>query len=130
MESRIKEKLSPLKLSARQFGILQYLEEYPNSSQKQVGNVLQIDRTIMVAHIDYLEDIQCVQRFRNPEDRRSFGLTTTEQGREKLKVGCNYLEKIELDVLSSLTDKEQKDLKSILLKVWATIQKGEKGEST
>ncbi|RSL35328.1 MarR family transcriptional regulator [Salibacterium salarium] len=126
MESRFIEKLSPLKLNARQFGILQYLEEHPNSSQKQVGEVLHIDRTTMVSQIDYLENIQCVQRLRNPKDRRFFGLTTTEQGREKLKVGRSYLEKTELSVLAGLTDKEQRELKSILLKVWATIQEGEK----
>ncbi|WP_026702114.1 MarR family winged helix-turn-helix transcriptional regulator [Salibacterium aidingense] len=125
MEVRFMEKLAPLKLNARQFGILQYLEEYPHSSQKQVGEALHIDRTTMVAQIDYLESILCVQRSRNPRDRRSFGLTPTEQGREKLKVGRSWLEKTELDVLSSLTEKEQRELKSILLKVWAAIPKGE-----
>ncbi|MGY4690961.1 MarR family winged helix-turn-helix transcriptional regulator [Salibacterium sp. K-3] len=130
MESRFIEILSPLKLNTRQFGILQYLEEHPNSLQKQVGEALHIDRTTIVSQIDYLENIQCVQRLRNPKDRRSFGLTTTEQGREKLEVGRSYLEKTELAVLVGLTDKEQRELKSILLKVWETIQKGEKNEST
>lgn len=125
MESRFIEKLLPLRLDARHFGVLQFLEEYPNSSQKQVGDALQIDRTTMVSHIDYLEELQYVKRIRNPKDRRSFVVTITKRGQEKLKLGRSYLEDTEMDVLSSLTGKEQEEFKSILLKVWATIQKGE-----
>ncbi|MFD2925284.1 MarR family winged helix-turn-helix transcriptional regulator [Halobacillus naozhouensis] len=126
MESRFIEKLSPLKLTARQFGVLQYLEEHPHSSQKQVGEALQIDRTTMVSHIDYLEEIQYAQRVKNPKDRRSFVLKISKLGQEKLRLGRSHLENTEMDVLSGLTDKEQKELKSILLRVWSTIQGEEK----
>ncbi|WP_245835676.1 MarR family winged helix-turn-helix transcriptional regulator [Virgibacillus ndiopensis] len=121
MESRFIDKLSSLKLSAKQYGILQYLDEKPNSSQKQVGDALQIDRTTMVSHIDHLEEMEYVRRTRNPNDRRSFVLTTTKLGQQKLETGRNHIENIELDVLSSLTNNEQEALKTILLKVWTDI---------
>jgi len=79
--------------------------------------------TTMVSHIDYLEEIQCVQRVRNPKDRRYFVLKVTKQAKEKLRLVERYLETIELDVLSGISVKEQKELKSILLRVWTTISK-------
>lgn len=55
MEERLINNLSPLKINARQFGILQFIEDHPGSSQITVSNALFIDRTTMVAHADHLE---------------------------------------------------------------------------
>ncbi|QQZ09635.1 hypothetical protein [Heyndrickxia vini] len=49
-----------------------------------------------------------------------------QQVKEKLRLVERYLETIELDVLSGISVKEQKELKSILLRVWTTISKKEK----
>lgn len=129
MEERLINNLSPLKINARQFGILQFIEDNPDSSQITVSNALFIDRTTMVAHADHLEDLGYIKRIKNPNDRRSFVLTITDQGEEKLRLGRNYLEDTELSVLSSLTKEEKEKLKSLLLKVWRSIQKEEKDES-
>jgi len=67
-----------------QFGVLQYLEEHPKVSQKQ-AEAFKIDRTTMVSQIDYLEEIQCVQRVRNPKNRGFFALRVTKQAKEKLR---------------------------------------------
>ncbi|GIN72894.1 hypothetical protein J14TS2_33690 [Bacillus sp. J14TS2] len=53
-------------------------------------------------------------------------MKVTKQIKEQLRFGKRYLETIELDVLSGISVKEQKELKSILLKLWTTISKKEK----
>ncbi|GGE50328.1 hypothetical protein GCM10011391_31350 [Pullulanibacillus camelliae] len=68
----------------RLLDVLQYLEEHPKVSQKQ-AEAFKIDRTTMVSQIDYLEEIQCVQRVRNPKDRGFFALRVTKQAKEKLR---------------------------------------------
>lgn len=125
MEALFTECLRKLHITAPQFGILQHIEQYPNASQIQVSEALFIDRTTMVAHVDHLEKIDLIKRVRNPNDRRSFGLTVTEYGVSALKKGRKQLNKTENSVLSVLDQDEKGHLKSILKKVWNSIQEGE-----
>lgn len=55
MESKFAYGLVDFNINARQYGVLLFIEGNPYSSQKDISENLQIDRTTMVSHIDHLE---------------------------------------------------------------------------
>lgn len=69
MEGKFADALSPINIDARQHGVLLFIKENPNSSQKTISERLQIDRTTMVSHVDHLETLYFVERTKNPCNR-------------------------------------------------------------
>src|SRR5947209_18060967 len=75
------ERLSPLGITAREFGVLTLLARAGQLSQQAIGEQLRIDRTTMVAIVDALEQAEFGRRGRNPSDRRAVAVTPLPQGR-------------------------------------------------
>ena len=121
METKFVEGLSPFEVNARQYGVLLFIEGNPYSSQKDISENLQIDRTTMVSHIDHLEGLGYVERTRNPNDRRSYSLLITAKGKDVLDSRWEFLIHTELEVLSPLSDQEKQLLKELLIKIWITL---------
>ncbi|GIP47918.1 Multiple antibiotic resistance protein MarR [compost metagenome] len=121
MENKFAEGLLPFNIHARQYGVLLFVQENPYSSQKEISDNLQIDRTTMVSHMDHLESLGFVERTKNPNDRRSYSLVITEKGKEVLDSRWEFLNQIELDVLAPLSQQEKQLLKDSLVKVWRSL---------
>ncbi|WP_313799567.1 MarR family transcriptional regulator [Cytobacillus sp.] len=121
METRFADGLAQYDINARQYGVLLFIEGNPYSSQKDISESLQIDRTTMVSHIDHLETLGFVERTRNPNDRRSYSLLITPRGNDVLNSRWEFLIKTELAVLAPLSQQERKLLKDLLVKVWITL---------
>lgn len=121
MEDKFAEGLLPFHINARQYGVLLFIQGNPYSSQKDISDNLQIDRTTMVSHIDHLESLGFVERTKNPNDRRSYSLVITDKGNEVLDSRWDFLEQVELDVLAPLTPQEKHLLKDLLVKVWKSL---------
>jgi DNA-binding MarR family transcriptional regulator len=68
----------------RELAILCVLAEGP-VSQARLGNLLEVNRTVMIAVIDELEAAGLVRRQRDPEDRRRYALRITDAGIGALK---------------------------------------------
>ncbi|MBM7602666.1 DNA-binding MarR family transcriptional regulator [Metabacillus crassostreae] len=121
MESKFADGLASFDINARQYGVLLFIEGNPYSSQKDISDKLQIDRTTMVSHIDHLEGLGFVERTRNPNDRRSYSLLITTKGKGVLDSRWEFLIQTELDVLAPLRDQERQLLKEFLVKIWNGI---------
>lgn len=121
MENKFAEGLIPFNINARQYGVLLFIQENPYSSQKDISENLQIDRTTMVSHIDHLETLGFVERTKNPNDRRSYSLMITEKGNDVLDSRWEFLNNIELGVLAPLNHNEKQLLKDLLVKVWKSL---------
>nr|WP_232337095.1 MarR family transcriptional regulator [Lysinibacillus timonensis] len=121
METKFAEGLAPYEINARQYGVLLFIEGNPYSSQKDISENLQIDRTTMVSHIDHLETLGFVERTRNPNDRRSYSLLITPKGNEVLDSRWEFLINTELEVLAPLNQQEKQLLKEFLVKVWSSL---------
>jgi len=121
METKFAEGLVPYAINARQYGVLLFIKGNPYSSQKDISDNLQIDRTTMVSHIDHLETLGFVERTRNPNDRRSYSLLITPKGNEVLDSRWDFLINTELDVLAPLSDQEKQSLKELLVKIWSSL---------
>ena len=90
----------------------------PNISQKEIGEIQRIDRTTMVALIDYLENIGFVNRIKNPSDRRAYYLSLTDKGIKVLDECWGILEECELIALRPLSEEERAKFKECLLKIY------------
>ncbi|MED4690256.1 MarR family transcriptional regulator [Peribacillus frigoritolerans] len=121
MESKFAEGLIPFDINSRQYGVLLFIQENPYSSQKDISENLQIDRTTMVSHIDHLETLGFVERTRNPNDRRSYSLLITEKGNDVLDSRWEFLTNVESEVLAPLNQQERESLKDFLVKIWRTL---------
>lgn len=121
IENKFAEGLIPFNINARQYGVLLFIQENPYSSQKDISENLQIDRTTMVSHIDHLESLGFVERTKNPNDRRSYSLMITEKGNDVLDSRWEFLNNIELGVLAPLNLQEKQLLKDLLVKVWKSL---------
>lgn len=73
----------PAGRSPRDLDVLGVLAQGP-VSQTRLGDLLEINRTVMISVIDALEDAGLVRRDRDPADRRRYALRITEAGRTAL----------------------------------------------
>lgn len=76
--------LAPFGLTAREFGVLRFIDLNGGQSQQQIGAQLRIDRTTMVGLVDGLEQAGYVTRVRDPQDRRRYAVLLTEHGQQQL----------------------------------------------
>jgi DNA-binding MarR family transcriptional regulator len=83
-------------------------------SQHELGELIMVDRTTIVAVVDWLEDNELVERKRNPADRRAYALQVTDKGREWLKEANGALQATERQFLAPLTADERRQLVVLL----------------
>lgn len=114
---RFGERLAPLGLEPRQFGMLTRLAANEGKSQQAIGELMGLNPTRMVFLVDELEKQGLVERRRNPADRRSYALYLTGQGREKLRDARQASAAHEREIGTSLTDAQRAELASLLRKV-------------
>lgn len=109
------ERLAPLSLEPRHFGMLTRLAANEGKSQQAIGEMMGLNATRMVFLVDELEQRGLVERRRNPADRRSHALYLTEEGRAKLRDGQRASTGV--GVGGSLTAAERKQLTALLRKL-------------
>lgn len=76
-----KEELDPYGLTPPQFSLLAFLWQKDGLSQVELSERSQIDRTTICGLIDRLEKLGMVQRMRNPDDRRSYRICLSDEGK-------------------------------------------------
>lgn len=129
------ERLDPLGLSPRAWGVLSTLVESGPLTQIDLASALSIDRTAMVYLLDDLEGQSLVERVRNPDDRRSFLVHLTPRGeRTQRKAAGELAEQTEV-LLEPLDASERRLLIALLTRVadhWEERRSGdeEKSEAT
>ncbi|HEX9337711.1 MAG TPA: MarR family transcriptional regulator [Pseudonocardiaceae bacterium] len=101
----------------RDYVLLGVLAEDNACSQQDLAERLGINRTIMVKLIDRLEGADYVTRRRNPEDRRSYGLSVTDAGRKAMRDMEPAVAQSEQRFASALRAGEQQRLNSLLRKL-------------
>jgi DNA-binding MarR family transcriptional regulator len=116
------ERLAPLGLSPRAWGVLSTLTESGPLTQIELATTMSIDRTAMVYLIDELEQRALVERVRHPQDRRAFLIHLTSGGRETQRDAAAALEGAAETLLTPLDEAERHHLVDLLAKVAAHWQ--------
>jgi DNA-binding MarR family transcriptional regulator len=104
----------PEGMSVRFYGVLLTLTELGPQSQHELSKLLHVNRTMMVALIDSMEEAGLVERRRNPLDRRSYALEPTAIGRSALAELDSAVDRAEAELTLGLTDEERRRLQELL----------------
>jgi MarR family transcriptional regulator, transcriptional regulator for hemolysin len=79
--SRLESRLKPLSMTWPQFGVLLALAEHDGVTQRDICELLEVDRTTMSVICDSLEKHGWAERRHDPADRRANRVCMTEAGR-------------------------------------------------
>lgn len=86
-------------------------------SQQELGRLLRIDRTTIVAIVDELEDAHWVERTRDPADRRSYLLTLTAAGKTAQRRGRRAVHEAETALMAGLSEQERRTVTELLARM-------------
>jgi DNA-binding MarR family transcriptional regulator len=111
------ERLAVLKLKPAHAGILRRLTMWPGISQRELATALGMHASRLVAVVDEMESMGLVVREANGEDRRTYSLQVTAQGRETMgKVAAISVEHNEA-LCAALNDEEREVLVGLLQRI-------------
>ena len=114
---RFAERLAPLDLHPRHFGMLSHLAVSEGQSQQALSVALGIHRSATVALVDDLEHRGLAERRRDPVDRRAYTLYLTPAGRDLLTDLERIADERDVEMLSALDASERSQLISLLQRV-------------
>ena len=111
------ERLEPLGLSPRAWGVLSTLVESGPLTQIELATATATDRTAMVYLLDELERQGLVERMPNPDDRRSYLIHLTAQGKQTQRKAGAELAKQAETLLEPLDAAERRQLVDLLTRI-------------
>ena len=117
----------------REVAVLATLHHNGPTSQRELGDLLRVNRSVMVKVVDGLEGRGWVVRERNPEDRRSYALRITAAGASALEGAWMDLDRLDQELTAGLDAGERVALARhlrTLLGVAPVLGVGRLGERT
>jgi DNA-binding MarR family transcriptional regulator len=111
------ERLEPLGLSPRAWGVLSTLAEAGPLTQIELATTMAIDRTAMVYLIDDLEQRKLAERVRSPQDRRAFLIHLTPGGRDAQRRAAAALDGAAQTLLTPLDEADRRHLIDLLARI-------------
>lgn len=117
VERSVASELETLGVEVRHLGVLLNVAHHGPLTQRQLGELLDIDRTTMVAVIDALEQQGLVVRRQNPSDRRAWLITLTDRGRTTQEWAARMQRASEARALEGLTERQRAELRRMLQKI-------------
>jgi len=111
---RFAERLRPLGLRPRHFGLLSHLAAADGRTQQQLADAMGLHRNQMVALLDDLEARGLVERRRHPDDRRAHAVFLTETARELLPRAQRAADEHDADLVRALDAQERRQLIDLL----------------
>jgi len=116
--------LAPLGVSGRGYHVLRAALDGEHT-QKELADMVGLDKTTMVVTIDELEREGLAERRPSPTDRRARVIAVTKAGKRKVAEADAVKERIQAEVLETLPPRQRK----ALLEALADLVKGRLGES-
>jgi DNA-binding MarR family transcriptional regulator len=112
--------LQPHGLRSRHVTALGVAAESAGRSQRELGEVLDIDPSAVVAVVDDLERAGLVRREPHPEDRRTRLIVATDEGRARYREAAELAAAVDDELLGDLDADERATLVRLLARVAGT----------
>jgi DNA-binding MarR family transcriptional regulator len=109
--------LGPVGVSARELGVLLFLDGREPESQQQAAARMGIDRTTMVGLLDSLEGKGLIARRPDTGDRRRNVVVLTDAGQAKLREATEASDAAERELLTTLSEREAEQLRALLARI-------------
>jgi DNA-binding MarR family transcriptional regulator len=103
-------------MNLRNMVTLAYLRDHPSVSQQTMTEQLSMDANTGVIVLNDLEDLEYVERRRDPADRRRHIVDITDAGLEALERAESAQGSIEDEILGGLSSSERAELRRLLVK--------------
>jgi DNA-binding MarR family transcriptional regulator len=103
-------------LSGRGHFVLVCLSEYGELSQRELADLIAMDRSDLVKLLDTLESSGQLRRAADPRDRRRHVLSITPAGAETMRRGEHLMGRATDDLLHRLTPDERATLHRLILR--------------
>ena len=113
-ERRVRAALAARGLKPRQVYILDVLERLGPVGQRELGEMLNIDHSLLVTELNPLEADGLVERRRSDEDRRRHRVLITGDGKRLLKKGLTTIEAVQAEFLRPLDEPSEASLQQML----------------
>jgi DNA-binding MarR family transcriptional regulator len=110
-------------ITTEQWFVLKMINENPGSSQTEIAEISQKDKTNITRILDLLEKRAYIERHRDDRDRRMYRIHLTAEGKKVLKTVIPVTQKAEEICTHSLTKKQITETIKLLDSVCANIQK-------
>jgi DNA-binding MarR family transcriptional regulator len=111
---RLREVHTRHELSPRQFQLLGLLHERGPLGQRELGQVMEIDPSILVTLLNPLEAEGLLSRRRDPLDRRRHLVTLTGPGRRRLAAAARAQREAEDELFAGLDERQREELRVLL----------------
>jgi DNA-binding MarR family transcriptional regulator len=111
---RFAERLQPLGVHPRHFGLLVNIASVEGQSQQYLADAMGIHRNVMVGLVDELEHRGLVERRRHASDRRAHALYLTAAARELLVQAEAFVHQNDTELVTALDQAERRLLISLL----------------
>jgi DNA-binding MarR family transcriptional regulator len=110
----MREALSDCGLKPRQMEILEFLVHQDQVGQRELGDTLAIDHSILVTMLNPLESEGLIERRRSCTDRRRHFVMLTEAGRRRYAEAAARIEGVEQQLLGRLPAADRVRLAELL----------------
>jgi DNA-binding MarR family transcriptional regulator len=114
---RANELLRPHGIVVRDVGLMSLLEAHGPSTQQSLAARLAVSPTMITQMVDEAESRGLVERRRNPEDRRSYLVTLTPAGADKLAAGRQAADQMAREIAAALGPDGDRELRALLRKL-------------
>ena len=102
-------------LKPRQFQILDLLADRGPTGQRELGEIMAIDHSILVTMLNPLEADGLIRRERDAADRRRHVVTVTPAGKRRLASAAQGQREAEDALFAGLTEQQRDQLRDLLL---------------
>lgn len=116
------ERLAPLGLSPRAFGVLSNLASNGSQTQQQLADALGIHRNNMVALMDEMEAAGWARRHRSERDRRAFDVRLTRAGATLVSRVNRLIPTLDAALGAGMSASERETLVALLQRVADTLK--------
>jgi DNA-binding MarR family transcriptional regulator len=112
---RLRDALTAQDLKPRQFQILDLLADRGPIGQRELGETMAIDHSILVTMLNPLETDGLIRRERDTADRRRHVVTVTPAGKRRLTSAAQAQREAEDELFASLTEQQRNQLRDLLI---------------
>lgn len=119
---RIRDALSAHGLKPRQLQVLEFLAERDAVGQRELGEQLLIDHSILVTMLNPLESDGLIERRRSCSDRRRHNVSITAAGRKRQVEATASVALLEEQILDALPAEGRRQLAELLWTLMAAAQ--------
>jgi DNA-binding MarR family transcriptional regulator len=118
----VRAALSRHGLKPRQVQILGFLAQHEQVGQRELGDTLAIDHSILVTMLNPLESEGLIERRRSCSDRRRHVVTLTPAGARRHAEALASIDRAEQELLARLSPEDRGRLSELLAAVAAGVQ--------